>query len=382
MPEFYYEAIPYEGKSYTGSQPGGSSTSGTLVADSELDAAEQLAACELMLQRGISPPPSLAEVGGSGPAPQSEMRETLELLAQATLNAKLRREIRQFLSNEKSGTAPGKQSEFVNGLSAHCRSAGDPLSALGPLIEFERDLGRVKNDSSGRFIYAYGLLLFASCLFSFTDYFVGETFRAMFREFSLRLPAVTLFMLHVGPLFWSLTISLIALPILIQISRVVFRHQIWFDRGLDSVIMWGPWRRWRYSAQALAYLGSMLKSGATLPNACDAAAEILPRPFNAWQLRKLADRIEAGASLESACATAKIHQMVIPFLLASERQSRLAEGCLSGAGLLLERCRRRRMFFAYFIETFAMVFVLITALSLFASYMWPVFMLLTSLRFF
>lgn len=381
MPEFYYEAIPYEGKSYTGSQPGGSSTSGTIVADSEVDAAEQLAACDLVLQRGISPPPSLAEVGASGQAPQSEVRETLELLAQGTLNGKLRREIRRFLADEQSGAASGKQSEFVNGLLTHCRNAGDPLSAMGPLIEFERDLGRVKNDSSGRFVYAYGLLLFASCLFSFTDYYVGDTFRAMFHEFALRLPAVTIFMMQVGPLFWSLTISLVAAPIFIFFLRALFGNQIWFDRGLDSVIMWGPWRRWRYSAQALAYLGSMLKSGATLPNACDAAADVLPRPFNAWQLRKLADRIEAGASLESACAIAKVHLMVIPFLLASERQNRLAEGCLTGARLLLERCRRRRMFFAYFVESFAMVFVLITALALFASYMWPVYMLLNSLRF-
>jgi len=237
MPEIYYEAIG----------PSGVLTSGTIVADSEVDAAEQLAACELVLQRRMSPPPSLAEVGGSGDSPQSEVRETLELLAQATLNGKLRREIRQFLTNEKSGTAPGtgKQSEFVNGLLKHCRSAGDPLSALGPLIEFERDLGRVKNDSSGRFVYAYGLLLFASCLFSFTDYFVGETFRAMFREFSLRLPAVTLFMLQVGPFFWSLTTALVTVPILLQCPRAPFWNQIRFDRGPDSVLLWGPWARWR-----------------------------------------------------------------------------------------------------------------------------------------
>jgi hypothetical protein len=37
------------------------------------------------------------------------------------------------------------------------------------------------------------------------------------------------------------------------------------------------------------------------------------------------------------------------------------------------------MFFAYFIESFAMVFVLITALALFASYMWPIYTLFQSL---
>lgn len=369
MPEVYYEAL----------ESTGALTRGTFDADSDADAAARLAACELVLQRTTSPPPAMAQAGAAGESPQSEIRETLLLLAQATPNAKLRKEIREFLRLDEGGAARPTGNAFLNALLAQCRLAGDPLTALGPLIEFERDLSRVKNDSMGRFVYAYGLLVFASCLFSLTDYFMGESFRVMFRDFQIQLPTITLIMMNVGPLFWSMTISLISAPILILMARALFGGQIWFDRGLDRVVLWGPWRRWRYSAQSLAYLGSALKPGGALPQACEAAADMLPRPYAAWQLREIGHRIESGATLQAACTAAKIHAMVTPFLLASERQGHLPEGCMTGARLLLERCRRRRMFFAYFLESFAMVFVLVTALALFASYMWPIFALFDAL---
>jgi type II secretory pathway component PulF len=369
MPEYYYEAL----------ESTGAVTRGTLDAESELDAAAQLAACELAPQRVTSSSPRSVELATSAEAPTSEIRETFRVLGEATLNFRLRREIRDFLAHHQVDLQPAKRVNFLSALLAHCRQIGDPLTALGPLIEFERDLTRVKTDSSGRFIYAYALLVFASCLFSATDYFIGESFRTMFREFELKLPQMTILMLNVGPLFWGMTFTLITIPLFVLVARALCWNQFAFDRGLDSILLWGPWRRWRYSAQALAYLGSSLKSGFTLPQACEVAADALPRPFNAWQLRELGRRIEAGATLEAACATAKVHSMVMPFLLASERHHELPAGCLTAARLLLERCRRRRMFFAGFIESFAMVFVMVTAIALFASYLLPLFSLITNL---
>lgn len=369
MPEFYYEAL----------ETTGAVARGTLVADSEIDAATQLAACELTPQRvQASTSPSI-DAAVSTATPQTEMRETLRVLEEATLNFRLRRQIREFLHHASDQAHSLKGMNFVSALLAHCRQAGDSLTALGPLIEFERDLTRVKTDSSGRFIYAYALLVFASCLFTATDYFIGESFRTMFREFELKLPRMTTIMLQVGPAFWGMTISLIAFPLFVFVVRLLCWNQFVFDRGLDSILLWGPWRRWRYSAQALAYLGASLKSSISLPQACEASAEVLPRPFNAWQLRELGRRIEAGASLESACASAKVHSMVMPFLLASERHRDLSSGCTTAARLLLERCRRRRMFFAGFLESFAMVFVMVTAIALFASYLLPLFSLITNL---
>ncbi len=369
MPEYYYEAL----------ESTGAVARGTLDADSETDAASQLAACELTPQRLSSTSQNSSEIATSTEAPPSEIRETLRVLEQATLNFRLRGEIRGFLAQTTMATPPNKEANFLSALLTHCRRVGDPLTALGPLIEFERDLTRVKTDSSGRFIYAYALLVFASCLFTATDYFVGESFRTMFREFELRLPRMTLLMLNIGPAFWGMTFALIVAPIFIFVARMLCWNQFAFDRGLDSILLWGPWRRWRYSAQALAYLGSSLKSGLPLPQACEVAADALPRPFNTWQLRELGHRIEEGATLESACATAKVHSMVMPFLLASERHNDLPAGCMTAARLLLERCRRRRMFFAGFIESFAMVFVMVTALAMFASYLLPMFGLITNL---
>jgi type II secretory pathway component PulF len=369
MPEYYYEAIAEHGEA----------THGLLAAESQEDLAEQLAACELTLRRVDSAAPLAGEVTDAAGAPLTEVRETLQVLSQATRNAKLRGQIRAWLHRNEATAAPAKPTDFVSALVLHGEMTGDPLSALGPLIEFERDLLRVRKDASGRFIYAYALLLFASCVFTTIDIFVGETFRTMFVEFELKLPSVTLLMLQVGPFFWSMTVTLASLPIILFLARLLFKNQFWFDRGLDCVILWGPWRRWRYSAQALAYLGSALKAEIPLPLAAELASGVLPRPFNTWQLQELGRRTAAGARLEASCFAAKVHAMVVPFLRASERQSALANGCMTAARLLLERCRRRRMFFAYFIESFAMVFVLVTAIALFTSYLLPIYSLIVAL---
>lgn len=369
MPEFYYEAMDDLGQA----------TRGLLLADSKEDLALQLAACELTVQNAEIAVPLAEEATASVVASPGEVRETLRVLSEATTNEKLRSQLQQFLTNSSANFAPIQASNFVSSLLIDCGKRGDALTALNPLIDFERDLGRVRKDAVGRFVYAYALLLMASCIFTATDVYIGATFRQMFREFQLKLPAMTQVMIQVGPVFWTLTVTLVAVPAAIFVARLLFKNQFWFDHGLDSVILWGPWRRWRYSAQALAYLSASLKSEIPLPQACEISADVLPRPFNAWQLRMLAQRTQSGASLAAACAAAKVHEMVIPFLLASERRSALPSGCMIAARLLLERCRRRRLFFAYFVESFAMVFVLVTAIAMFTSYLMPLFSLLNNL---
>jgi type II secretory pathway component PulF len=366
MAEIYYEALTSSG----------AATRGIFDLDSTEHAETQLAACELS-PTIFTTAPSGATTEQTAAPQATEIRETLRALAVATMNRNLRREIQSFLTRREA--SPSAKSTFVGALLMHCQITGDSLTALGSLIELERDLRRVKSDGVGRIYYAYGLLIFASLLFGLTDQFVGSTFRVLFQELSVSLPSITLWMLQIGPFFWGLTIFLIAAPCVALLARTILSNQLPFDRGLDAVILWGPWRRWRYSAQAMAYLGSTLKSGLPLPEACVAAAEVLPRPFNKWQLQELGRRTTAGARLEAAFEAAKLHSMVIPFLLAAERQSNLAGGCMSAARLLLERCRRRRLFFAYFIESASMVFVLVTAIALFASYLLPVFSLIEAL---
>jgi type II secretory pathway component PulF len=368
MPELYYEALT----------PTGQVTHGVLDADSLSDASAKLAACDLTPRYLSERVPLRAEAPAELSAVEQETREALRILAATSTSAALRRQAKAWIQEgELDASHSGR--DFLETLLQYGERLGDPLTAMWPVIDIDRELQRSIRESRGKIVYSYVVLVICCALICAIDMIIGAEYRRMFEEFELRLTMWNAVLLQSGPVFWGVTGFLLVAPIMATVARGFFSQQIGFDRGLDAVSLWGPWRRWGYTAQALAYLGAMLKAGKPLPEACEAAASVLPRPFAAWQLRHCAERTREGAPLAIACRDAQVHPLVIPFLVASERQSMLPQGCFTASRLLLERGRRRRRFLGYVVESFALVFVLVSVLALFTSYLTPMYFLFRNL---
>jgi type II secretory pathway component PulF len=217
---------------------------------------------------------------------------------------------------------------------------GRLAEALEEYVDFQRshpDLGRRMTVA-----LAYPLVLLAVLTFLAVlgNWWIVKGFMAMYRDFGVKLPDMTIFVFFAaGPIAWTLIILLGA-----SLTATIFlawgAHGGWLRPVVYRMPMIGPLLRYADMSQFARLMGLLLGQEVPLPDALRLSADGLRDPGLARGCRAMADDVERGRPLdESMAARPRFPASMIPLVQWGQRTPALAEAFRSVAEMFEGRVR-------------------------------------------
>jgi type II secretory pathway component PulF len=238
----------------------------------------------------------------------------------------------------------------VRGLVAAAARTGHLGPALDELVEHQQLTRDTKRGVWASVAYPLIVLGITILILGILPVFVVPTFRKMFEEFELALPAVTQLLIQTsdlmvwlttGPGFWVastvvgvVVIGVMALPVMVGRARS--------RRILITVPLVGPLWNWMGASSFCRLLAVLLDSGVPLPEALRLTADGL-RDANFSELcLELSGEVGKGRKFSELLeSTPRVPASMVPLIRWGETTGELAEALRVSCEMFLQRVRTR-----------------------------------------
>lgn len=226
----------------------------------------------------------------------------------------------------------------------------------------------------------YLLLLFALiALFFLFSLLILPALEETLSALSLPVPALTHALIRAGeallPAIPWLALAAVLLALLYLLLRRIPRVKI----RLDAAKLLFPAQRTKNAAMFALFLNNLVRSGATLTEALEGTAQLLPNAYAAEGVRRARERVTAGERLSNALKQENIFPAFLLSVAAAGERSGSLGTLLEGAVPALEReYDAARKVEAGVLKT--LLFCLIAALIvlIYTAYLDPILYLLTA----
>jgi len=220
----------------------------------------------------------------------------------------------------------------------------------------------------------------ATAIFLFFALMVVPTFKRMFDEFGLRLPAHTTMILWISEAGSIMLASVLVVGAAATVALRLIGGRTGWSLVITSLPIIGlPWH-WTGVTEMLRGLGLLVENQVPLPEALDLTAAGIGDAYVGDQCRRLARRVEKGTSLTMALVHLRTLPLsIVPLVHWGERHGELAEALRSAAEMIEGRLTLRTDMLIQVIPPILFVFVGAMALSMVSGLFLPLISLIQGL---
>ena len=258
--------------------------------------------------------------------------------------------------------------------------AGVQSGRLSQVLEEYVDLQHSQSELRRRvwtaLAYPFVLLLFIAVLSAFAGFYVVPSFRKLFWDFGVALPAMTLLAIKGSlPVFWffaTLVVMSIAIPYLLALSPAAG----WMWPVLYRLPAVGPLWRWSHLAQFSRLMGLLLDQHVALTDALRVTASGLRDASLARGCRRVASDTEQGRPLDQSLAARRpFPPSLIPIIQWGQSGSALPDAFRAAAEMFEGRVRSQ----GTILETMLVPIMLFAVLNVVGFYVLAMFLPLIKL---
>jgi type II secretory pathway component PulF len=269
---------------------------------------------------------------------------------------------------------------YVVGLIRAAQRTGDIGLTLASWSENRRSAHQYWRAAIAALVYpalSVGLAIGVFLLFATL---IIPTFRKMFEEFGLKLPAATTYLMHTTDFMMKfLPIFLIATLVLAIAARVVGGRVGW-SWLVSNMPLLGPVWHWSGVAEMLRGLGLLVQYRIPLPEALRLTANGITDAYVAEQCKNLASRLEGGTSLTMSLVRLRTLPLsIVPLVRWGEQHDTLDDALRSAAELVEGRLRSRTHVLAQIVPPLVFVIVGVTLASAVIALFLPLISLIQGL---
>jgi len=365
MPIFRYEAT----------QADGQRDSGEVTAADADDARRQLMARGFLAIHVVEP--VAEESAGVTPLSTREAEEVVATLAELSnaelplaeglraaaaesVNRRVARALRDIAADVERGfslescvTQRGESlPPHVRGLIAAATRSRRLGLTLDELVEHYRVLRETRAQVIASLAYPVLVFSLALVLVSFVPLAIMPTFRKMFEEFELELPAATKFVIQLSdvlrwfispPGIWVLLVAAGAFLTFV-VATTLGRSTAIAQRFAATVPLLGPMWQWSGAAAFARLMATMLDNQIPLSEALRLAAAGVPDPDIRDTALLLSGQVAEGRSLSDAIGEGRrLPLSIVPLVRWGERTNALPEAFRTCSEMLLSRVRLRAL---------------------------------------
>jgi type II secretory pathway component PulF len=276
----------------------------------------------------------------------------------ATALRSLARQMERGKTLDECIASARKLPPYVAGLIRAAQRTGDMGVTLATWTENRRAGQQYWRSAIASLTYPALSLTAALAVFVLFANLIMPTFRRMFDEFGLKLPAATTYLFHATD-FMMTFLPLLGLLILIVAvgTRIVGGRAGWSWLVSNVPLLGNVWH-WRGVAEMLRGLGLLLQFHIPLPEALRLTAGGVTDAYVAEQCRKLAGRVEEGSSLTMSLVRLRTLPLsIVPLVRWGEQQNALDQALRSAAELMEGRLRSRTHVLAQIVPPLVFIFV-------------------------
>ncbi|MCH5374971.1 MAG: type II secretion system F family protein [Planctomycetes bacterium] len=247
------------------------------------------------------------------------------------------RSMESVLSEKRSGVPSA-----VHGLLVAAARTGRLGETLAELVDQQRADSAVRRRIVGALAYPLIVACLAAIILSAVLFVIVRPYEAMFSDFGLELPAMTLAMLwlsHNGPL-------LIAGIFLVMVIALILIRWLGGRSALSTLLatapIIGPLWLWTGVTQWLGLLAVLLRNRIPMPESLRLSADGVRNTVVAGQVRAMADRAEGGETLsQMVSASRQMPASLVPLLRWGESKGILGEALAVGREMFETRIQQR-----------------------------------------
>jgi len=195
--------------------------------------------------------------------------------------------------------------------------------------------------------------------------FVVPPFRQMVEEFGIALPFNTRAIFWLSGTGAGVFATVVGMTIVALAGLRLFGGRAAWSWLMTNLPLVGPTWHWTGVAELLRCLSLLVQHHVPLPEALKLAADGIADGYVADQCRRLATRVEGGASLTMSLIELRTLPLsIVPLVHWGERYDALAEALRSAAEMLEGRLRLKTAMLAQIVPPIIFVFVGVMACSL------------------
>jgi type IV pilus assembly protein PilC len=283
-------------------------------------------------------------------------------------------------SLEECLAASRKLPAYVAGLIRAARRTGDMGLTLATWTENRHSAHQYWLATLAALAQPAISLSVALAVFLFFQTLIVPTFRRMFQEFGLKLPAATEFVFKVTAFCEHFLLPVLAVLAVVALAIRLLGGKAGWSWLVSIVPLLGRIWHWTGVAEMLRGLGLLVEKRIPLPEALRLTADGISDSYVAAQCRKLAASVEGGSSLTTSLVRLRTLPLsIVPLVHWGEQQNALDEALRSAAEMLESRLRVRTTLLAQVVPPLVFVLVAVCVASTFVSLFLPLFSLIQGL---
>jgi len=289
----------------------------------------------------------------------------LRAAAQESDSPRLAAALRSLASQMERGktldeclASAGKLPPYVAGLIRAAQRTGDMGLTLATWTENRRSGRQYWRSAIASLTYPALSLGAAVAVFLLFANVVMPTFRKMFGEFGLKLPAATTYLFQATDFLMVFLPLLGLLIVIIAVATRIVGGRAGWSWLVSNVPLLGSVWHWSGVSEMLRGLGLLVQYHVPLPEALRLTAGGVSDAYVAEQCCKLAGRVEEGGSLTMSLVRMRTLPLsIVPLVRWGEQHNTLEEALRSAAELLEGRLRSRTHVLAQIVPP--LVFILV-----------------------
>jgi type II secretory pathway component PulF len=269
---------------------------------------------------------------------------------------------------------------YVSGLIRAAQRTGEMGVTLAAWTANRRSARQYWRSVLAALAYPAVAVALAIAVFLMLGTLVVPTFRVMFEEFGLKLPAVTVYVLRATQ-FTTQLFPLIGLLLAgICAGTWLIGGRAGWSYLVTNLPLLGPAWHWTGVAEMLRCLGLLVEYRVPLPEALRLTADGVTDAYVGQQCRALATRVEQGRSLTMSLVDLRTLPLsIVPLVRWGEEHDQLDSSLRSAAEMIENRLKVRTHVLAQIIPPLLFVFVGVSLTSAIISLFLPLISLIQGL---
>jgi type IV pilus assembly protein PilC len=235
---------------------------------------------------------------------------------------------------------------------------------LAEWLHYRRAAREHLRNIAAALVYPAIAIALATCVLALFATLIVPTFRQMYEEFELKLPAMTIYFLWYCETILPVLGASVAVAFLAAIGLRLLGGRAGWSWLMTTVPLVGlPWH-WAGVTEMLRCLGLLIEQRVPLPEALRLTAGGISDAYVAEQCRVLAHRVEGGSSLTMALVDLRTLPLsIVPLVRWGESRGLLTEALRSSADMIESRLDRRADLLTQVVPPMLLVFVGATVAS-------------------
>jgi type IV pilus assembly protein PilC len=269
---------------------------------------------------------------------------------------------------------------YVSGLIRAAQRTGEMGVTLTAWTVNRRSARQYWRSMLASLAYPAIAVVLAMAVFLFLGVAVVPTFRVMFAEFGMKLPAPTVYVLQATDFATRLFPFVAGLILAVAVGTRLFGGRAGWSALVTHLPLVGPTWHWTGTAEMLRGLGLLIEHRVPLPEALRLTAGGISDAYIAQQCRALATRVEGGRSLTMSLVDLRTLPLsIVPLVRWGEQHDQLEASLRSAAEMIENRLKVRSSLLAQVIPPLLYIFVLVSVVSAFLSLFLPLISLIQGL---